>query len=240
MISRRFTGYPKKEINAFDIIEAVNKSRASCLMILDCDIPSRAHGRWPHGEGVLEIITSGASLNHGDAKENAHRAGVFSRATCDDVKALVEGINGKFSRSKAPKSLPQMLRTNRALASNPIRINSNKTKGGSWEIVERIKLHPEAIRETGGLELFIHTIQGPGEEPARKSEIAIIPGRYLLQDGRYLLQDRIPSAEDKQPVEEDEDEDEDEAIDVNGPADSNDGEGSGEGISNDGPLFVTD
>lgn len=228
---RKFKCMKRATVNGFDLIKQLCGSGADALLLLDCFMPSRFHDKaeWPENRGNIEIITRG-ELYQNHFGKTEHTEGDFTRAMCVSLKGWLKRTQKPSNRSRAPRSIPEVMAKNTAMNFNPVRVWLEQPKGGSKKIVKRIKIDPGKMRETGKIEFGSYMIQGQedGDEDAARG------------------QPEAASAADKPNDDDDDDDDDsdDEAVDMRSPPntensggdeDHQPGDGEGEG----GSLFVS-
>ncbi|KAK5125497.1 hypothetical protein LTR85_000608 [Meristemomyces frigidus] len=164
----RFSHSPKKEIDAYELIQTIIDSRVDCLLLLDCYIPDRFQDKWKPSRGNVEIIATGQLLQHSDGKLYGNDPGNFTTCLVRMMDNLVKQIGTEYKGHHAPKSIPDVLAmkaVRQKMSANPRRIwinKTKKTKKGNQTVVERLVILPDHIRETGKVQFFSKRIQGPG------------------------------------------------------------------------------
>ncbi|KAK4539811.1 hypothetical protein LTR36_010345 [Oleoguttula mirabilis] len=164
----RFSHTPKREIDAYELIQTIIAQRVDCLLLLDCYIPDRFHDKWKPSRGNVEIIATGQAAQHSDGKLYGNDPGNFTTCLVSMLDTFVNHIDTEYKGHHAPKSIPNLLamkpmRTK--MSANPRRIwinKTKKTKKGNATVVERLVILPDKIRETGKVQFFSKQIQGPG------------------------------------------------------------------------------
>lgn len=169
-VHRSLTQYPRIQINAYNLIHIINRSNADSLILIDGFIQTRFTERWKCTHGNLEIIASPAKMQTPDGRVMEHD-GDFTEAMIDNLECFVEGINGVFIGHKKMKSIPDIMRADDGVYSNPIRIQLNRTKYLGKQVIKRFRICPERIRERIRrdpldikLDFVTVIVQGPPED----------------------------------------------------------------------------
>lgn len=159
MSERKFDGSYGLQIDAYAFISKIKATDADCLMILDCFVPTRFQDKWSQKNGNVEIIAGGAAMqDHLGRREIDHNSD-FTKAFAFNTLSFVDEIDGRFKRSQAPRSIPELMAHDKEMASNPLRLWLDKTTDGGEDTVKRIKIIPQKVRESKKIEFFSFTIQ---------------------------------------------------------------------------------
>ncbi|GAB7362452.1 hypothetical protein MBLNU230_g2774t1 [Neophaeotheca triangularis] len=159
----RYKGYPRKNINAFDLVSTISDSPPSKVLLMDCDVPDKWPESWRRTMGNTEIIYSGGSATNARVT-NTHGVDDFSVGVFDSLANFIEHLSpgGKHQHKEAPRTIPEIMSFNNdvQLIHKPRRIWFDKPKSGSNALVERIMICPVKTRETKKLSFVSVVIQG--------------------------------------------------------------------------------
>lgn len=172
------------KINAHQLISTINESDADSLLLLDCFIHNRMQSKWKRPKGSTEIIHRAERLVDNEGVV-VNGPGDFTQALLRCIPYYVHGINGEFAGHKQPKSLPDIMREDKQMHSNPQRIWLSGTREAYGEqehkpVVTRARFWPRDIRAEGRLVFCM--IQQQGKEKKLPARANIGVGDEGVQD----------------------------------------------------------
>ncbi|KAK5166330.1 uncharacterized protein LTR77_008591 [Saxophila tyrrhenica] len=175
-------GYPRAPVNAYNLITMINRAGVDCLMLLDCDLPSRFKEKWDRLPGSIEIVANGGQLRDtfGNRIENA---GDFTKAFLVSLGTLLKHIDTKRKRAISPLTIPEVMRSDRSLDFKPFCLRLDGSTNGRDNLVKRIKIDPRAMRESKKVEFFAYTIQGGEVEQGSEATIQVAIDEGIDMEG---------------------------------------------------------
>lgn len=130
-------------------------------------MPDRFETRWvprSDGKGNVEIMARGGRVQtfKGKAKEG-HKSD-FTSNLVKSIDHFVVNIDkpyseGGYRSSRAPKSFSQLMATNKAMCSNPIKIFDRQTRAGDKVPIARFCILPSDVRKQCKISFRMKTIQ---------------------------------------------------------------------------------
>ena len=230
--------YPRIAINAHSLIKMISMGNADSYFILDCFIHTRMTNkrRWRRATGNTEIVARPERMQSPDGRPMEHD-GDFTEALVENLETFVDEIRGRFKGHKKMKSIPDILRYDDGMYSNPLRIWLNRTKYGGKTVVKRFRFDPIRVRRDGRLEFLTVIIQGPPEDEIAEMVRAEEEERRAAREGDGEREGSHFDDEGFEEMDEDDadrDEDEDSDGDEGGDGDGNGAEDDdGDGTSNE-------
>ncbi|KAK5742464.1 hypothetical protein LTR17_003266 [Elasticomyces elasticus] len=159
-------GFPgKSEVNAFELIQTANQSKSDCIFLLDCSIQSRFTTKWANNQNNVEVSARPQLLQTPQGSIIPHK-GHFTESVVRNLMGFAKGLNDEFKGYKALRSIPEIMMSDTAMYSNPLRpFWFDRTKYKDEEVVARGKISPELSRAAGNDQLIFvkEFIQGEGE-----------------------------------------------------------------------------
>ncbi|KAK3676351.1 hypothetical protein LTR78_003625 [Recurvomyces mirabilis] len=173
--SFRIAGFPRDEVNAWQLIEIAASSTTDVTFFLDCYCPTRFAYSLKQDINNVEVIASPAPKQDPSGAIIAG-PGDFTRALVRTLKAMTDR-NGRFKRYKARRSVCELTIGDGQMYSNFVRpLWFGRTAFEDEEIVARAKIDPRPSLQAGQVVFVQERIQGPGDNvypaPVRKIEAA--------------------------------------------------------------------
>ncbi|KAK3655697.1 hypothetical protein LTR56_003346 [Elasticomyces elasticus] len=219
-------GFPgKSEVNAFELIEIANKSKSDSIFLLDCYIQTRFTTKWVNKENNVEVSARSPRMQTPQGNIIPHK-GDFTESIVRNLKDYAKGLSRKYAGHKALKSIPEIMKDDADMYSNPLRpVWFDRTRYKDEKPVARGKVSPQLSRAAGIAQLVFvkEWIQGEGEvkwpkptndqiEKARAEE----RGDRICNECKQLIARPVGSITPVEDAESLDDDDEDEGIDMEG------------------------
>ncbi|QIW99390.1 hypothetical protein AMS68_004908 [Peltaster fructicola] len=148
--NRQFRSRPAS-INAFQLFQITDTSGRDCLYIMDCFVATRFErpsGLRRYDGGHSDYNVSGAMMPDGRGRFE-HTSG-FTVQLTEYLTEVVDRIHSRFRHWHKRRSIPELLRSDKDLVSNPLRLWASKTARD--ESVSRFCIEPDDIRQNGTFE----------------------------------------------------------------------------------------
>lgn len=193
MDSRKFEGYPTREIDAYELVQAIIDTKRDCLILLDAYIPDRFHDLWRNSASVVQIVAKGQTREDTDGNRVSHDPGDFTHSLVGTIDAFLRAINGpvqldtrlvctteNFGGYQKPLTLPELLiKRDTARASRYRDVDSDDEEAERVRLdkkmsstIRRIQpigtpghfvIAPRHVRATKKIEFFYRPKQGHAE-----------------------------------------------------------------------------
>ncbi|KAF2718326.1 hypothetical protein K431DRAFT_315002 [Polychaeton citri CBS 116435] len=192
--SWHFGGFPKKDVNAVTIMSVINQTDVDCLFLLDCGIPTRFLSERERLHANTEIVSAGHQLQTTKGVSHPGGAGDFTMNLINDLyeyaQKMIDLPMSKVEK-RAPQSVPEIMRWNKRLTSNPLRV---RFKEWRKETIKRIVFNPVDIKATGKLRPFAKTIRCPKhskiDESLEDEGISILEAEVSDEDNNGEASDK--------------------------------------------------
>lgn len=161
---RNFRGPGPNAVNAYNFIEQANRSKADCLFILDCWVPTRfKETKWQREDHMTEIYIAGAPMHNGDGR-TVQGPQNYTEALGRALRRLpTKPDNSPRRKPRVRKTVHELMASEKALATNTMRICTSmpvQWPEEGWEkLVWRFVIEPEFVMRDGKLEFYKCLIQ---------------------------------------------------------------------------------